>query len=628
EPFDILVNKSSALEWGAEWEKVSYGGSEGLRLKRAPSAGAFREWGRAHPDRLLLPRDVAIEVRREDPDHGSAHTYADMEKMLAGGGVLSEEQRVVPGPVSVALEKPRDQPIGLGWKALAPQGAQARLRITSIEGGGLFDESAGADPERAGQRAVIVGDTILQVRRTDPGEARLARSSEEMEHLLGRVGSLEVVVHREAPRDDYRCTPGLNNLPSEWTHSKKAWCCDQLASSGLLQTLDECKSADAPSDANASSTTPADDPDSFDCAAGLDKAGRGWSEAKKAWCCAHEQKGCEEPADTSASAASVPDTSDRQATQEGQALVIVSGDDAHDDFNDKYQDVVEWTIRSVFGYTEVQLAAAPRLLRPAHGPSLSGNASGPLRDRDDGGSRVFHYDMKGTCRPGCKVDRPPKERSNEEFRHELEQNLDAYNAHIRVGDARVCFGAGCQLRPNLPLEFAAQAARWGVALFGVALAALGLAVLGARCAGEQRGPAAACKEEQRRPFVVHESDAAPSQEPLPLAGPFAVDESDADAPSLGRPPLAVPFAVDESDADLPSLGPPPLAGPFAVDESDADAPALEPPPPLQQPPTDTLPTEAPRLPAEMPAKVSMIEWLDGLAGPSPRAGSPWELDPD
>jgi hypothetical protein len=529
EPFDVLINKSHALEWGVEWEKVSYAGSEGLRFKSAPAEGVLHEWGMAHPDRPLLPRDVAIEVRRVGPGghRGVARTYADMEKMLAMGGVLRLKllhDAQVPGPVSIVLEKPMVRPIGLGWTRtpLSPEDTRGGLRIARIVHEGLFDQSVGADPDHAGQKLVIVGDTISQVKRTDPGEVRTAQSSEEMAHLLRRVGSLEMVIHRGAPRDDYHCTPGLNNLPSEWADSKQVWCCEQFASSSLVQASLGCKAEAAPSGTTASSSTPADDSNLFNCDAGLDKAERGWSEDKKGWCCAHEQKGCEESADMSGDVASVSDTSDRLATQPGQALVAVRGN-APDDFNDKYQDVVEWTIRSVYGFTKVQLVAAPRRLRTGGRPGAG-----------EQGSHIFHYEFTGTCEPGCETDKPPKEESQSGFRHELEHNLDAYNASVAVVDARICFGDGCVLRPDLPWEFAA------LALGIVALVATALAALGAR---RWFGG----KEEQRSPVVV--------------------------------------------------------------DESDAGAPWLEPPQPLQEPPTDTLPT-----------KVSMIDWLDGLSPPSPRAG--------
>jgi len=74
----------------------------------------------------------------------------------------------------------------------------------------------------------------------------------------------------------YDCQAGVANWAAGWSDAKKAWCCAHGGQGCTTQ---------APS-------LP------YDCEAGLGNWQAGWSEGKKTWCCAHGGKGCPLPAKT------------------------------------------------------------------------------------------------------------------------------------------------------------------------------------------------------------------------------------------------------------------------------------------------------------------------------------------
>ncbi|CAK0822576.1 unnamed protein product [Prorocentrum cordatum] len=76
----------------------------------------------------------------------------------------------------------------------------------------------------------------------------------------------------------FDCDAGFSNWKDGWSDAKKIWCCDHEDRG--------CK-PNGP-------TSPA-----FDCSAGLSNWEDGWSAAKKSWCCDHEDRGCKPTGTTS-----------------------------------------------------------------------------------------------------------------------------------------------------------------------------------------------------------------------------------------------------------------------------------------------------------------------------------------
>jgi len=81
---------------------------------------------------------------------------------------------------------------------------------------------------------------------------------------------------REAARaasgaPSFDCAAGLARWQDGWSEKKKAWCCKH-------------------EQRGCQSTTTSMIP--FDCKAGLAKAATGWSDSKKDWCCRHRSVGC------------------------------------------------------------------------------------------------------------------------------------------------------------------------------------------------------------------------------------------------------------------------------------------------------------------------------------------------
>lgn len=91
--------------------------------------------------------------------------------------------------------------------------------------------------------------------------------------LLMLAGTIGIVVWLKLrpPQQPFDCEAGYRNWEKGWSAAKKQWCCD-------------FKSRGCP-------TVPDSLP--FDCDAGLSNWHQGWSIPKKQWCCAHRNRGCE-----------------------------------------------------------------------------------------------------------------------------------------------------------------------------------------------------------------------------------------------------------------------------------------------------------------------------------------------
>eukprot|EP00930_Biecheleria_cincta_P100775 TRINITY_DN923_c0_g1_i10.p1 TRINITY_DN923_c0_g1~~TRINITY_DN923_c0_g1_i10.p1 ORF type:complete len:593 (+),score=99.63 TRINITY_DN923_c0_g1_i10:49-1779(+) len=81
----------------------------------------------------------------------------------------------------------------------------------------------------------------------------------------------EEVVKVASTSEPFDCEAGYWNWEKGWSIAKKHWCCDY-------------KSRGCP---RVTTSLP------FDCDAGLSNWQQGWSISKKQWCCAHQNKGCE-----------------------------------------------------------------------------------------------------------------------------------------------------------------------------------------------------------------------------------------------------------------------------------------------------------------------------------------------
>eukprot|EP00441_Pelagodinium_beii_P029566 CAMPEP_0197708736 /NCGR_PEP_ID=MMETSP1338-20131121/128103_1 /TAXON_ID=43686 ORGANISM="Pelagodinium beii, Strain RCC1491" /NCGR_SAMPLE_ID=MMETSP1338 /ASSEMBLY_ACC=CAM_ASM_000754 /LENGTH=575 /DNA_ID=CAMNT_0043292667 /DNA_START=94 /DNA_END=1821 /DNA_ORIENTATION=+ len=82
---------------------------------------------------------------------------------------------------------------------------------------------------------------------------------------------LEVTIHKPTSLP-FDCAAGFSNWKAGWSQPKKAWCCTHEQRGCEVSHFVSLP---------------------FDCAAGYARWKDGWSQPKKAWCCAHEQKGCE-----------------------------------------------------------------------------------------------------------------------------------------------------------------------------------------------------------------------------------------------------------------------------------------------------------------------------------------------
>merc|ERR1712039_646231 len=93
-----------------------------------------------------------------------------------------------------------------------------------------------------------------------------------------------VPVPAQKVTEAYDCEAGFWNWQNGWSEEKKGWCCQnkQKACPG-----DPAPQVPAPVPAPAQPVA-----ESYDCDAGLANAAIGWSDPKKAWCCANQQKGC------------------------------------------------------------------------------------------------------------------------------------------------------------------------------------------------------------------------------------------------------------------------------------------------------------------------------------------------
>merc|ERR1719221_662800 len=115
--------------------------------------------------------------------------------------------------------------------------------------------------------------------------------------------------------ESYDCDAGLANAAIGWSDPKKAWCCtNQQKGCGLTEAFDceagfwnwqngwaeekkawccQNKQKACPGDPAPQAPAPVPAPaqpvaESYDCDAGLANAAIGWSEPKKAWCCANQ----------------------------------------------------------------------------------------------------------------------------------------------------------------------------------------------------------------------------------------------------------------------------------------------------------------------------------------------------
>jgi len=96
----------------------------------------------------------------------------------------------------------------------------------------------------------------------------------------------------------FDCDAGLANSVKGWSDKKKDWCC--------AQEQKGCGEASLP----------------FDCAAGLAKWRDGWSAEKKAWCCDREKRGCGDDQVIEPGAQDVPQ--EEEAAADTTTLVIDS----------------------------------------------------------------------------------------------------------------------------------------------------------------------------------------------------------------------------------------------------------------------------------------------------------------
>jgi len=81
----------------------------------------------------------------------------------------------------------------------------------------------------------------------------------------------------------YDCEAGFWNWMNGWSEEKKQWCCQNKQKA--------CPGDPSPpgSASDPAGVQPAAD---YDCDAALTNAAIAWSEPKKEWCCANQQKGC------------------------------------------------------------------------------------------------------------------------------------------------------------------------------------------------------------------------------------------------------------------------------------------------------------------------------------------------
>ena len=90
--------------------------------------------------------------------------------------------------------------------------------------------------------------------------------------LLPKTGAnVEEDVMVASTSEPFDCEAGYWNWEKGWSAAKKHWCCD-------------FKSRGCP---KVTTSLP------FDCDAGLSNWQQGWSIPKKHWCCAHRNQGCE-----------------------------------------------------------------------------------------------------------------------------------------------------------------------------------------------------------------------------------------------------------------------------------------------------------------------------------------------
>jgi len=82
----------------------------------------------------------------------------------------------------------------------------------------------------------------------------------------------------------YDCEAGFWNWQNGWSEEKKGWCCQNKQKA--------CPGDPAPQVPASVPAVTQPAAAAYDCDAGLANAAIGWSDPKKQWCCANQQKGC------------------------------------------------------------------------------------------------------------------------------------------------------------------------------------------------------------------------------------------------------------------------------------------------------------------------------------------------
>jgi len=98
----------------------------------------------------------------------------------------------------------------------------------------------------------------------------------------------------------YDCSIGLDKWRNSWSKDKKAWCCEK-SDQFCVDDADDSEekqegknSSDVQEAHNGQEAETAAKPKeaTFDCAEGLSRWEKGWSDEKKAWCCEHKKVHC------------------------------------------------------------------------------------------------------------------------------------------------------------------------------------------------------------------------------------------------------------------------------------------------------------------------------------------------
>jgi len=151
------------------------------------------------------------------------------------------------------------------------------------------------------ETAADVETTELLSTEENLAQTRPSRTLRVAVLTIALLGQVAFILHWQQPRGNqadtkssivaqalpYDCDAGRWNAFNGWSAEKQTWCCTNQQKG--------CTGDPLVTGVRPGGAVPVQggyNPANYDCDAGRWNAFNGWAEAKKAWCCANQQKGC------------------------------------------------------------------------------------------------------------------------------------------------------------------------------------------------------------------------------------------------------------------------------------------------------------------------------------------------